>query len=207
MGEYLGTLLALLPPELHAIISHHREGPEDFPFTQEEIEWLLCRGKLSVLWSAQEVCLVERYTVAQRHKTTQAIANLRIGSCARAYFSPQGELVRKELAGNDRIHKEKLMKHLVGRCFIEQKTTGKTVISTFNQNILYADIVLLDVKSVYALLRRRFSSRDENSATKMATRSALKYIRDVTEKCSQFPPTKEMYLLENAAVIEEIRKA
>lgn len=199
------TLLTLLPPELRGVMSRYCEGPEDFPFTREEMEWLLCQGTLTVLWSAQEVCLVERYAMAQRHKSTQAIANLRVESCTRACFSANSELVRKILSGNDRIHKDKLLDHLIGRHLIEERMTGKIVVATFERKILYADVVLLDAKSIFALLKRRYSTRDTESAARMAARSTLKYVSKIAERYEHLPLIKAMYQIENAAAIEELK--
>lgn len=193
MDSPSASLFRDVPEELISIITQRSLELERAPFTAEEMEHVLFRRRtMAVLYANNSACNVEHY------HTNMSDASLWIdGALSGGCYNGNVYYYRQKETEFD-ADADEFVARMTGRF-----DADSAIISDFSlvchpsdneEEELFADVLLLDVRSVFLVLKRRLQLLNRSAPVEMAREQTTRYLQSIMSHYKGNLAVLEMYL-------------
>lgn len=179
--------------------------------TAGEVGWLLStRRTPMVMYHSKNECLVDYYHIPVDRMLKYDHAHLSVDTTISCVTSPEGVVTIENEDVHD-IKRKKLAGYLEGRFGPEISAVSDRIIAMRDDGEeIFADTVLLDVRSIFMVLRRRHQKdsaalRTSNGVTRcceLAAEGTMRYVSDVMRYFRDNFVMAEIFLSSNAVNLE-----
>jgi len=187
------TFLDELSVELRNNIERYKAAISDVaevPFTKDDISWLLdVRREIAYVTLHEEYCETRYWSLSldDRYSDTNTFADICIAHVKYVGWAERSTHVEFKNQGTGRESKESVNMEC------RHKTILKVTASTNEGR-------LLDIKSMFMLMKRRFDMINQHTSREYAKKSALKFLTDIQEHITY--PFNEEYMFASMANME-----
>jgi hypothetical protein len=175
------------------------------PFIKEEIEWLLnIRKTLAIMFGYAGNCDIKILVSRFNRDSTYLIETLSIGT----YISDNKANISSEdtkFDGREEIDKTSIRSDLIGRYDTQIIKSSNTIVSYDEEAEvdIYADVVILDLRSIFIILKRRFSLIMPTEAINLARKYTMIILNTIMDDMNGVGLyALAMYLVTNAIMFD-----
>jgi len=198
------SLLDTLPADMKDLLSQRKE---DFDralvagMTEEEVEWLLgMRRTFTVLYSHEGSCTVEHFRTSPEKRMNLGVFGGEVEMDAYAFCTESEGAIGYMLDGPNSVTKEYFSTDLSGRFFPVESPSEHIMSFDSNNKEIRATTILLDIKSVFTVLKRRAQVLQLPDPVAVARKKTLEFLASVHGFYLMRPWLTEMYL--TASIID-----